>query len=83
MGIENGNPIRYIKFLENIKIENVSEIILTLYYNDINIDKSSCFFYKSLKDKIFFYPKKCDFLLNADIDSSNNTFLKKLIIFLN
>lgn len=78
MGIENGNPIRYIKVLEDIKIENVSEIILTLYYNDINIDKSSCFFYKFLKDKIFFFPKKCDYLLNTDIDSSNNTFFKKV-----
>ena len=35
-----------------------------------------------LGDKIYFYPKQCDTLLKNNIDSSNNTFLKKINRFL-
>ena len=42
LGLDHGNPIRYIKLLEDLDPRKISSIILMLYYNDINIDKKSC-----------------------------------------
>lgn len=78
LGLDHGNPIRYIKLLEDLNPKKISSIILMLYYNDINIDKKSCYYYQHYKDKLSFYPKKCDFILNSNKDSSNNTILKKI-----
>ena len=78
LGLDHGNPIRYIKLIEDLNPKKISSIILMLYYNDINIDKKSCYYYQYFKDKLSFYPKKCDIILNSNEDSSNNTILKKI-----
>lgn len=78
LGLDHGNPIRYIKLLEDLDPRKISSIILMLYYNDINIDKKSCYYYQYYKDILTFYPKKCDTILKSSQDSSNNTILKKI-----
>jgi hypothetical protein len=82
LGIPNGNPIRYIQLLKNFKPNQLSNVILVLYFNDINLDKSSCYFYQKQKKELTFYPKICDSLLSSNEDSSNDTILKKLDNFL-
>ena len=82
LGIQNGNPIRYIGLLDHFKYNQISRVVLVLYFNDINIDKSACYFYKKQKNIIQFYPKICDKLLITNIDSSNDTIFKKIDNFL-
>ena len=82
LGIQNGNPIRYIELLNNFKLNQISRVVLVLYYNDINLDKSACYFYKKQKNKINFYPKSCDKILKTDVDSSNDSIFKKIDNFL-
>lgn len=82
LGIQNGNPIRYVGLLNHLKFDQLSNVVLVLYFNDINLDKSSCYFYEKQKSKIKFYPKICDVLLKSDVDSSNDSILKKLDNFL-
>ena len=52
LGIPNGNPIRYIQLLKNFKPNQLSNVILVLYFNDINLDKSSCYFYQKQKKEL-------------------------------
>lgn len=82
LAINNGNPIRYIELINKFNYDQLSNVILILYFNDINLDKSSCYFYKKQKNKLKFYPKICDKLLNQNLDSSNDSYLKKIDNFL-
>ena len=80
LGFNGGNPIQYSYFLNqlNLKSQKTKKIVIVLYYNDIPINRKTCFFYNELKDEILFYPKKCDLILKESIDSENDNLIKKI-----
>lgn len=83
-GFNGGNPIQYIDFLKQVEknLINTKSVIIVLYFNDIALTNKTCFYYKKYKDELFFYPKKCDFILKSKIDSENDSILKKIDNFL-
>ena len=77
-GVNAGSPIHYINILNNLELNNIKKIFLVLYYNDINLTVRNCKLYKKLKDIIYYFPKKCLDIIESNIDSQNDTTLKKI-----
>ena len=78
LGVNGGSPIHYINILENIDLHEVNKILLVLYYNDINLTVRNCKLYKIYQNKLYFFPNKCEKILNSQTDSQNDTFIKKI-----
>ena len=77
-GINAGSPIHYINILNNLDLKRVKKIFIILYYNDLNLTVRNCRLYKKLKNKIYYFPKKCLEIIETKSDSQNDTFLKKI-----
>jgi len=77
-GINAGNPIHYINILNNLELDNIKKILVVLYYNDINLTVRNCKLYKKLENIIYYFPKKCLDIIESNIDTQNDTILKKI-----
>ena len=77
-GINGGSPIHYVNILQSLDKTKIKKLLLVLYYNDIDLTLRNCKLYKSLKDKLYYYPKECEFILQQKVDSQNDTTFKKI-----
>jgi len=78
LGIEGMNPVDYITWLEELRIERGDTVIVTLYDNDVHLSPENCRdIIKQSKRRVIYTPKFC---LQGEgiIDKSNETFLQKL-----
>ncbi len=77
-GVNGGSPIHYINILSNLDNQNIDKLLIVLYYNDINLTYRNCNLYNKLKEKISYFPKNCENILNSKVDTQNDTLVKKI-----